>query len=397
MDNHDLILEALQQAAAEPCTITPEQLKLDGYRMTSQTPVQAKEFLFRLFGKPCFPRKDVTTITGPAKSGKTFFTSMAMACCVERQVLALERISEEPLKVMWYDTEQSLETTKEILTERIGRMIHTPPCPTEATVAERFPDEQFFVFNVRRATLQERSELLGVAIETYRPDLVIIDGIADLLADINDGPKATELMERLLVMADTYGCNITTIIHLNRTGEKSNLRGWLGSVMLQKSFEVFNCSQVEKTETFSVELSTSRKYRNPLTLYYEIGADGIPTSAQKPDVQPRDNRGRWVSSDVPAPYDGTGSHDTLNSDYIIRHDDASGKSWEWDLRRLFTDAMGGLPSMGNEQMRDAVMRLGHIRQYQYYYKLLAEAEKNDIVVKTYDRYKRVAIILRPLR
>ena len=39
--------------------------------------------------------------------GKTFFTSMLMACCAEKQVLELERIREQPLKVMWYDTEQS--------------------------------------------------------------------------------------------------------------------------------------------------------------------------------------------------------------------------------------------------------------------------------------------------
>ena len=30
------------------------------------------EFLFRLFGKPCFPRGELVAITGKAKSGKTF-------------------------------------------------------------------------------------------------------------------------------------------------------------------------------------------------------------------------------------------------------------------------------------------------------------------------------------
>ena len=30
---------------------------------------------------------------------------MLMACCAEKNVLELERIRDEPLKVMWYDTE----------------------------------------------------------------------------------------------------------------------------------------------------------------------------------------------------------------------------------------------------------------------------------------------------
>lgn len=396
MENpRELIAKDLNKKRVE---VTPEQLKLDGFRMTSQTDVPEEEFLFRHFGKPCFPRKELTTVTGPAKSGKTFFTSMLMACCIKRQVMTLERVREEPLKVMWYDTEQSRNTTKEILVKRIGRMVsntdHTDDTDrreghteiTESTERE-FPDEQFFVFNMRGASIQERRELLAVAIATYKPDLVILDGISDLLTDINDGPRATELIEELLLLANEHKCNITTVIHLNRTGEKSNLRGWLGSVMLQKSFEVFNCAQVSQTETFSVEQSLSRKWRCLQTLYYEIDEEGIPQSTQKPDLQPRDAKGKFTSKDI----------STLNSDYIIRHPESQDKPWEWDLRRLFTDAMGGLPSMGNEQMEQAIMKLSHIRQKQYYYKILAEAEQQGIINKSYDRYKRVAIVLLPPR
>ncbi len=383
MDNpRDLILASLN---GEACTVTPEMLRLDGYRLTSETDVPEEEFLFRHFGKPCFPRKELTSIAGPAKSGKTFFTSMVMACCIRLQVMSLERVRKEPLRVMWYDTEQSRNTTKEILAKRIGRMIgHKEPTGRE------FPDEQFFVFNVRAASIKERRELLGVAVATYRPDLVILDGISDLLNDINDGPRATELMEELLQLAETYNCNITAIIHLNRTGDKNNLRGWLGTVMLQKSFEVFNCSQVSQTETLSVEQSVSRKYRCLDTLYYEIDEDGIPFTTQKPDIQPRDTQGRWTKA-TPCP------KDTLNHDYIIEHSDKTDTPWEWDLRRLFSDAMGNLPSMSDEQLKQAVMKLSRIRQYQYYYKVLDEAEKQGIVRKTLDRYRRVAIILVPPR
>lgn len=373
----NLIQEELLKAG-ELAPVTPEQLKLDGFRMTSETEVPDEQFLFRFFGKPCFPRKELTTVTGPAKSGKTFFTSMIMACCVRQQVMVIDRVAEKPLTVMWYDTEQSLSTTKDILVGRIGRMVG----------GDTFPDEQFFVFNVRAATIQERREMLGVAIDTYRPDLVVLDGVSDLLSDINDGPQATELVETLMLLADSHECNITMLIHLNRTGEKSNLRGWLGSVLLQKSFEVFNCAQLSQHEMLTVEQSLSRKYRCLQTFYYEVDEDGLPHTAQKPDLQSRDGQGKFLAKAGEV-------QDTLNTEYIIRHPDNPDNPWEWDLRRLFADAMGSLPSMSADQLRQAVMKLSHIKQYQYYYKVFNEAEKRKVIMKVFDRYKRVVIVLSP--
>jgi hypothetical protein len=248
-------------------------------------------------------------------------------------------------------------------------------------------NDQFFVFNVRGIGWEKRRELLAVAIDAYRPDLVIVDGVKDLLTDINDGPKAQELMEQLLHLADEYDCNITTVIHLNRSGEKSNLRGWLGSALMQKSFEVFNCAPIGQGELFSVEMNTSRKYRNDQKLYYRIGDDGIPVMVQHCE-QGRDAQGRFTST-----VDKT---EALNQDYIIRHDDAE-RSWEWDLRRLFSDAMGNVPSMSSEQLMEAVMKLSHIRQKQYYYRVLDEAVAKGVITKTFDRYKRVTFILSPPR
>ena len=232
---------------------------MDQCRLTSLSEVAEEEFLFKLFETPCFPRCDLTTITGPAKSGKTYVVSMLMACCVKRQVLAFERIREEPLKVVWLDTEQSRMTTKRILTERIGKMTGD---------TDGFPDEQFYALNVRGQTPEERVDMLTLAIKTYEPDMVVIDGIADLMGDINSGPDSTKLIQQLLGMATEHKCNITAIIHLNRTGERLNLRGWIGTVMVQKSYEVLNCDKVSKTQTFSADLTFSRRFHQKQTFYY---------------------------------------------------------------------------------------------------------------------------------
>ena len=175
--------------AGEETTLSPKMLLLEKMRITPEKQLNPMAFLFRLFGKPCFPRRELVAITGKAKSGKTFVTSMLMTCCVKKKVLAFERLAEEdgdyqssadlkPLRVLWYDTEQSDESTQDILRNRIMKMLATKECPL------------FDIFNVRSMSWKERRSLLKEAIERYNPDLVIVDGIRDLVNDINDGVLA---------------------------------------------------------------------------------------------------------------------------------------------------------------------------------------------------------------
>ena len=72
-------------------------------------------------------------VTGKAKSGKTYLNSILMAAAGlepasnagltdKGHSLGLERIREKPLRVVWIDTEQSADSTHEILRDRIGAM-----------------------------------------------------------------------------------------------------------------------------------------------------------------------------------------------------------------------------------------------------------------------------------
>ena len=328
--------------------ITPELLELDRFRIMSDTPVPAEEYLLRMFGKPCFPRRDLSTVTGLEKCGKTFFTSMLMACCAEKQVLELERIREQPLKVMWYDTEQSRQSTKTILTDRVFRL-----APSHA-------DENFFVFNVRACTYQERMDYLVAGIQTYKPDIVIIDNVSDLLPSINDAEQSIHIINQLMQLSTENDCNITVVIHLNRSGEKRSLRGWLGTEILHKAFEVYYCEQIEQTDVFSVEQIFTRKYRIGETLYYKISDEGLPEVTVKPDYQPRDSGGRFMSNKPEAYQIKSDKADSFNQKYIIRNDGSARLSWEWDLRLLFGDAMSSAAEVSVEMLKGRVMQLGGI-------------------------------------
>ena len=389
MSEIDPIEEEVSKAG-ETSSVSPEVVMLDKCRIMSDTDVPSEEFLMRLFGKPCFPRRDISTVTGTEKCGKTFFTTMLMACCAEKNVLELERVRDEPLKVMWYDTEQSRQSTKSIFTDRVVKL-----CPSIGSAVEKL-DENFFVFNVRSCTYQQRMDYLIAGVETYKPDMVIIDNVSDLLPSINDPEGSIRLIERLMQVATENDCNVTIVIHLNRTGEKRSLRGWLGTEILHKAFDVYYCEQIEKTDVFSVEQTFTRKYRIPETLYYTIDDNGLPNISTKPaSYQPRDDNGRYRTNKPGAYQIKSERADTFNQDYIIRNPSNARQSWEWDLRKLFFDAMGVMPSLPLEALQNEVMALSGIKQPKYYDKVFKLAVDQRIVQTTLDKRSRVVAILTP--
>ena len=62
-----------------PPPVPSEVLDLGKQRITADSHLPPVEFLFRMFGIPCFPRGELVGVAGKAKSGKTLFTSMLMA------------------------------------------------------------------------------------------------------------------------------------------------------------------------------------------------------------------------------------------------------------------------------------------------------------------------------
>ena len=393
----DLIQNELLHAG-ESTPVTPLLLRLDEHRITTDSNLDDEDFLFTMKGMPCFPRKDLTAITGQAKTGKTVLISMLLSCGAmadnEQSIIDIKRNSKEPLRVMWVDTEQSPRSTQNILNKRIKKMVLTKPSDDTENQSEEevFPEDLFYVFNIRKAEIDERIELLAEGIDSYHPDLVVVDNVRDLTRDINDGPAAQKLIERLMDMATTYDCNITCVIHQNRNAENRGLRGWLGTELMNKVFEVFACQKTRQKEdvkpTFSVEQSLTRKYDIDSPMYYQMNDKGLPVTCEAPAVQPRNANGQFASY-------GKADTDTLNDAYIIRYPDNPSQPWEWDLRKLFSAVFGSRASISYNDLREAVMKEAHIQQKKYYEKVFSLAEDARVVYKDKDRCGRIVVQLIP--
>ena len=343
---------ARRSQAAKPAERTePTQQEIDelfSERITPETALPPMQPLFRMFDVPCFYRGELVADCGKAKSGKTFFLSILMAACLTEKVLALERYDQtemKPLRVLWLDTEQSQQSTQEIIKNRILKM---------ASVSDL--DSTFFAFNLRGLGFEKRGKMVDVAIRAIKPDIAIIDGVKDLMTDINDAVQATLIMEKLMALAKEQKCCIVCVLHQNKSEQDHNMRGSIGTELTNKAFEVFQCECIEESCTFKVTHTYSRKQKMKHKLYYRINDEGLPVECSDYREQPRDAQGRWVSTK------------TQQEPNV-------------DLLRLFTTAMEGRTQRPyNELMAVALKKCG-VMDAKAYYAYFSQAVEQGVLSK----------------
>ena len=392
-ERFELIKGALSEAA-----MTDDERLLMNYRITPETKLPPMQPLFRMFDTPCFYRGELVAACGKAKSGKTLFLSVIMAAGLTEKVLAVEREGHtenvshtdstdntdiKPLRVLWVDTEQSQQSTQDILVNRIIPLIefsHTDNTDdtdnvlntdftdytdyaAQAAPAQRKSvksvesvcdlDSTFFAYNLRGVGFEKRREVVEAAVRTVLPDIVIIDGIKDLITDINDAVQATHIMEHLMALAQRYNCCIVNVLHQNKSEADRNMRGSIGTELTNKAFEVYECEYLERHKTFRVTQTLSRRQRMNRRLCYVLSKEGLPEICDEPQEQPRDLLGRWVSV----------------------------KSKSEALVKLFNEAMEGRTQRKFIELMAVALKKCGVADAQAYYALVKEAEEQGIIRK----------------
>ena len=360
------------------------------HRITPNKKLPEMRFLFTFNDIPCFPICELVGSTGKAKSGKTTFMAMIMACALNGEQLALKRNGSEPLTILWFDTEQSEQSTQDILLHRI-----MPLAGIEVSEVEKYIDsegneiqfnDKFFVLNVRGIGWEKRKELLQFAIKRYEPNLVILDGIKDLMLDINDATQATATTEDLMLSAQLNRCCIVNVLHQNKSEADRNMRGSIGTELTNKAFEVFECEVMgakdddeDLEEIFVVKHAMSRKKRSKRKLYYRLNDQDLPEQCSKPERQPRNEKGQFISpkSSSTVAIAPEVKWDSFNKIYLVYHDED--KTWEWNLKKLFTDAFENHSQRPYRQVMGAVLKLSNIHDKNYYYNRYKDALQQKII------------------
>ena len=217
--------------------------------------------------------------TGKGKSKKTFNVCAIVAAAISgRKVLNYE--ASFPLnkrQVLYFDTEQSSFHCHKVL-ERINRLAGLPP----ETDCERIE----FVMLREYGPLERRQIIEFALAERPEVGLVIVDGLRDLLFDINSSNESAEVIGLLMKWSSQYNLHIHTVLHLNKGDD--NVRGHIGTELNPKAETVLQISKNEEDGSMSEVHASLIRDRDFPPFAFRINAEGLPELVDDYDPRPRE-------------------------------------------------------------------------------------------------------------
>jgi hypothetical protein len=219
--------------------------------------------------------------TGKGKSKKTFNVCAIVASAITgKKVLNYEaHFPESKRKILYFDTEQSSYHCHKVL-ERINRLAGFP-AEEDLSLIE-------FV-KLREYNPIDRRQIIELAL-AERPDvgLVIIDGLRDLLFDINSSIEAAEVIGLLMRWTSQYNLHIHTVLHLNKADD--NVRGHIGTELNHKAETILQISRNEEDGKISEVHASLIRDRDFPPFAFQINDEGLPELIEGFEFKPKSNR-----------------------------------------------------------------------------------------------------------
>lgn len=218
--------------------------------------------------KVMISKGDFSVVVGAAKSRKTFCVSAmvgAYLCADEYMNMSSPN---DTGNVLWIDTEQSIYHAAKVA-KRVCRIAGLPT--NQKT-------DRFRMHCFREYEPGKRRELTDKAIRLYRPSLVVVDGAADLILDVNDSSESAKLATMFMDITKELDNHIVTVLHTNPGGDKP--RGHLGTNFLNKAQALFIVRADGDISTVSVERCRDIAVDD---FAFAVSKEGLPILASVPE------------------------------------------------------------------------------------------------------------------
>lgn len=221
-------------------------------------PQEGDEILF-LNGQGIGSRGNIVCVTGPAKSRKTVVTSSFVSSmfCAEGFLGVTADLDPED-NVLHVDTEQGyLHYYNSVV-----RMFR------DAGVEKNKIPKNFKSYHTRDLDTEEQIKLIEHLLEKLNPRVVVLDGVADLIEDINEQKEAKRVANMVLRWSTMYNAVIICVIH-NTVGS-NKMTGAIGTALTKKcetSIKVEKDENNEKISNVSCQASRNRPF-NPYSIIY---------------------------------------------------------------------------------------------------------------------------------
>jgi len=210
---------------------------------------------------------NLSVITAPPKTKKTFFVSLLASA-----FLSGTNIYGGDIKghrgsgdLIHIDTEQGAWHCSKVFRR---------PLDMDTNI----PKDKYHTFALRTIGYKERLEFIEYYLKENikEPSLVIIDGVADLCADVNNIEQSNQLVSSLMRLSQQQNVHIICVIHQNYGSQKLGT-GHLGSALEKKAETVISLEANTVNKNWvTVKCGRSRGYSFD-TFSFEVNEKGLPT------------------------------------------------------------------------------------------------------------------------
>ena len=316
-------------------------------------------------------------ITGKPKSGKTFNVSAiaAAAICGRKVLNYTVTLPADRKTVLYIDTEQARPHCRTVI-RRIYKM-----------AGMTHQDKSNLMF----CPLRELNDVMRIAFiekclkEFPTIGLVIIDGIRDLLKDINSQTESNMVVNKLMEWTAYYDNHIVGVLHQNKNDD--NTRGALGTETNNKAESTMLTSLVVNSNTLRFKVSCEMSRSEPFeTFFFYLDANHLPqVDVQYGAVKKRKTTLNDITaSQHRAALDAAFAHGSITSHsslvQALEHGYKSiglkrGRTWLVSVQKMMT-ADGVITESVNEQ---------NVSVYHYHSDMINTiTEPNDLLFKESD-------------
>ncbi len=209
---------------------------------------------------------NLSVVTAPPKTKKTFFISLLSSVFLSGQNVYGGKIKGHRGNghLVHFDTEQGLWHCQKVF-KRVYDM--------DSTINK----DIYHTFGLRAISHKTRLEFIEYYLskKINSPSLVIIDGIADLVSDVNSLEESNAVVQKLMEWSANYNCHIINVIHQNFGSSKLGT-GHLGSFLEKKAETVISLeANTVNKDWVTVKCGRSRGYSFE-TFSFQVNDLGIP-------------------------------------------------------------------------------------------------------------------------
>ncbi len=210
-------------------------------------------------------------IVGASKSMKSFLKSSFLACAIgghaQNNFSDIKGHNVQGKYVIDIDTEQGKYHVQRVV-KRVNSMV--------GDIYKGYKG-----FALRPKTPKERVNFIEWIIteSDYSGKIAIlgIDGVADLIEDVNDLKASNEITQRLMTWSNDYNIAIITILHKNFDSAKPT--GHLGSAVLKKAETTVFVTKNDDIVTVNAKYSRNIPFDD---FQFSVDSKGIPMELDKP-------------------------------------------------------------------------------------------------------------------